>query len=133
QVVQLLPLRHASAVADVLEDGGLEPAEGEVHLVAWAGRQAARKCDGPGIAALRQTIDVRAARIRQPEELRHLVERLARRVVERMPQRAVATLRAHLVQRSVPSGDDQAQPGRRRGVLLEMNGEQVALEVVDAD
>ena len=76
---------------------------------------------------------MRSARIWQPEQLRHLVERLARGIVQRMSERAVVPQRAHFVQRSVPTRDDEAEPGRRRSRIIEEHSEQMSFEVVHAD
>ncbi len=116
----------------MLQDGSLHPAEGEVELVPRTRREATRKRDRARIAALRQAIDVRASGVRQAEQLGHLVESFSRGVVERVPERAVAARPAHLVQRGVPTRDDQPQPGQGRRGVVEADGEQVALEVVHA-
>src|SRR2546428_10706285 len=98
----------------VSEHRGLQAAEGEVECRARAAREPARKVDLLRIAGARELVDVRPARVRQTEQLGHFVESLARGVVESVAESTVLARRPDLVQRSVASGDDESEPGRRR-------------------
>jgi hypothetical protein len=75
---------------DPARHGGLEPGEREVEAVplqvAPAG-EPAREVDRDRAARRRDPVDVRAARERQPEQPRHLVEGLPGRVVDGRAQR----------------------------------------------
>ena len=132
EIRERLP-RGRSVLPHVGQHRGLQPAEGEIERRARAPRKPARKVYRLGIARARQAVDVRAARIRQPQELCDLVERLSSGVVQRVSKRAVLADGAHLVERSVAAGDYQRQPGGHGSLLREQHGQQVPLDVVDAD
>ncbi len=117
QVRERPPLRHAVA-PDVVEERGLEPREAEVEVRALHDRL--REPVDPRVALLREPVDGDAARVRQAEELRALVERLARGVVARLPEEPVVAEGVRRVERGVAAGDDEAEVrerrrGRRRG------------------
>src|SRR5205823_2032255 len=131
QIGKLLTLRNSAAQAQVLRDRRLEAAEGKVELLARTLRQAAGEIEGPRIAASRELVDLRAARIGEPEQPGYLVERLAGRVVQGVAEQPIATDLADLVEAGVTAGDDERQPGRRRSGVVEEDREQVTLEVID--
>src|SRR5690606_14115309 len=81
----------------------------------------------------RRAVDVRAARVRQPEQPADLVERLAGGVVEGLTELGdVGGDVAHVQQRRVPAGDDQPEEGLgERPVHQRVDGD-VADDVVDA-
>ena len=84
------------------------------------------------VAVAGDAVDVRAARERQPEQPRDLVERLARRVVDRGAERRDRARDVrHVEQAGVPAGDEQREAGRERAVLQGVDGD-VRREVVDA-
>src|SRR5439155_19269062 len=117
----------------VSEHRGLQAAEGEVECRARAAREPARKVDLLRIAGAPELVDVRPARVRQTEQLGHFVESLARGVVESVAESTVLARRPDLVQRSVASGDDESEPGRRRRALGKQYRHQMPFDVVDAD
>ena len=72
------------------QHGGLEAAEAEIEIALQLRRIAVGVRQPRGrqrhraiVAALGEPIDDRPARIAEPEQLRHLVVRLARRIVSR--------------------------------------------------
>ena len=82
-------------------------------------------------------LDLRAAGIRQADELRDLVERLADGVVARAVEHRHDAV-AHVVDRRVAAGDDErlrnrSGSGDRRPFALQVGREDVALEVIDRD
>ena len=116
----------------MVEHGRLQAAEGKIELRLAPLREPARKIECARIPFARQPIDVRPARIRQPEQLGHLIEGLPRSVIQRVAERAVLPERPHFVQRRVPARDDQTEPRRRRRVLAQEHGQQMPFDVVDA-
>ena len=102
------------------------PLKEKSKLRARAPRQSARELDRPRSPASRQLSMCAPARVRQPEQLRHLVERLARGVVERVAQqrgsrRAPAPRRARCARPRPPAraraarGASLRQQRRRAG------------------
>ena len=81
--------------------------------------------------------DRRTARVRQAEQPADLVERLARRVVDRLPEQPVAQVVAHLDEERVAAADDEGDErelGFRRLGLVGVEQPRrvdVTLEVVD--
>jgi hypothetical protein len=75
-------------VLDVPGDGTLETGEREVVavLVEVAAGQGPRERDRRGVAVARDAVDVRATGIGQAEQAGDLVERLTRRVVDRLAE-----------------------------------------------
>src|SRR5438128_716319 len=73
-------------VADPVEQSGLQPAEAEVEP---APRKRAGEVERLGVPFAREPVERGAARIAEPEQASPLVERLARRVVERLPKHVV--------------------------------------------
>ena len=92
-----------------------------------------RKRDRAGIAALGRFLDDRAAGKSKPQELRHLVERLAGGVVARLPDEAVLAWSLRVVERRVTTRDDQRQERVLGRILGEERGVDMALEMVHAD
>ena len=95
-----------------------------------------RSCATARSAALR---DRRPARVAEAEQPAHLVERLARRVVDGRAEQPVREVVAHLDEERVPARHDQRDQRERRRLALRLAGIQqparvdVALEVVDRD
>ena len=85
------------------------------------------------IAVLREPVDRGAARVAEPEEPRALVERLARRVVERRPEPLRPAALAHGEQERVTAAGEQAEERRLDGIRPEVERRDVPLEVVDRD
>ncbi len=88
---------------------------------------------------LRCPLDRRAAGIGQAQEAADLVERLARRVVDRLAEEPVRQVVAHLDEKRVAAGHDQGDEGEDRRLAFRLAGieqpgrVQVSLEVIDAD
>src|SRR5207248_5847661 len=112
-----------------VEERRLHAREGEVEAVEARDRKAVRL----RVALAREPVDLGAAGVAQAEQARALVERLPRRVVDRRAEPPCPAALLHLEQERVPSGGEQADEGRldRRG--LEVEGRDVAVEVVDRD
>ena len=108
---------------------GLEP--GERQVAAFAVEKRARKAEAAGVARARLGFDGRTARLRQPEELRDLVEGLARRVVDGAAEAAEAHGTVDGEELAVAARDQQHQVGKA-DVLDEPRGQRVPGEVVDA-
>ena len=108
---------------------GLEPAEAEVISFALS----PGKGDRPRISFLRQAVDDRSAGIGEVEQLRHLVEGLARGVVPRLSQQSILPELPHMVERGVPARGEQRDVGIADIGIFEVRGEDVAFAVVDAD
>ncbi len=113
----------------VQRDRGLDAAEGESgRPVAHVG---GREGDGAGIAGARDPLDGGAAREAEAEQLGHLVEGLARRVVAGLPDALVTARLARQVERGVPARDHQGEKRVGGGLTLQEGGVDVTLEVVD--
>ena len=126
--VGLAPLRLGRIeFAHRVQERRLEPREGEVE----AGDSCDREGECLGIALLREPVDRRAARIPEPEQASSLVERLARRVVERRPQPLRATALAHGEEKRVPAAREQAREGRLDRIGLEVQRGDMPLQVID--
>src|SRR3954453_22655449 len=81
-------------------------------------------CDGKveclRIAVLRDSVDLRAAGVAETEETRAFVERPARRVVDRRPERARrAAALLHVEQQRVSAAGEQTQERRLKRMWLE--------------
>src|SRR5438067_1219924 len=74
-----------------------------------------------------------AAAITQAEELGDLVEGLPGRVIPRPADQRVRERSGGVVERGMAAGDDQRQERVLRRWRLEERGEDVPLEVIDAD
>jgi len=83
-----------------------------------------------GIAALGCPFHQRPARLGEPQHLRHLVERLAHRVVDRRPQAPVASHPLDDQKLAMPARDQQQRVGKVDAVG-QPGGERMRLEVVD--
>jgi len=84
-------------------------------------------------APLGQLRELRAARIRQPQELGALVEGLPGRIVAAGAQHAVATHAGRLDQQRVPAGHQQRQVRERRRIRFQERRQQMSFEVMHAD
>ncbi len=95
--------------------------------------QPAGEGDVGRVAVAGGAVDVRPAGEGQAEHACHLVEGLARRVVDRGTQRA--NVRRHVrdqQQRGVATGDEQREAGFRQRTVLELVYRDMCREVVDA-
>ena len=86
---------------------------------------------GLGVALAREPVDRGPARIAEAEEARALVERLARRVVERRAEDGERAALPDLEQHRVTAAREQADERRLQRVRLEVERGDVALQVVD--
>ena len=126
-------------LTDAGEHGGLETAEGEVVTVAgsagsWTPEQhGPRKGVGSADRPPRPALDRGPARIAEPQDLRHLVERLAGGIVPGLAEQLVRAPRRHPQQHGVAARDQQRHEGRLGVRVLQLRGEQVRLHVVHAD
>ncbi len=81
----------------------------------------------------RGALDDGAAGVAEAEEPGHLVEGLARGVIEGLAQEPVAAGALHGHEQGVSSRDQEHGHGPLDAGVVEEGGEKVALEVVDAD
>src|SRR5207244_75774 len=110
---------------------GLEAREAELQPAAiehWT-----RKGEGARSTGLGQPGKLRTTRVRQPQELRGLVESFARRIIARLSQQPVTANGLHFDQHGVPAGDQQRDVRKGRRLRLKQRSKQVPLEVVHAD
>ena len=114
---------------------GLQAAEREVEAI---GRQGAgqRKC--VRVALLRDPLDRRAPGETEMEQARDLVEGLARRIVDRAPERPEAAMRLHedeIAVRAAHDEDDRGDLRLRRHIfgLVEPVRVDVSFEMIHAD
>ena len=84
------------------------------------------------VAVLRLALDLRPARIGEPEQLRGLVERFADRVVERGAEPHVLADVEHRDDLRVPAGGEEQAVGKL-GVVGEARGQRMRLEMIDRD
>ena len=117
-------------VADVVDDGGLQPREREA--VVPAAQHRAREVDRCRIALGGELREDRAAGVPEAEHLGDLVERLPRRVVERLAERVVLAPLGHVDERGVPAADHERHERRPDLLVGQDVGEEVPLEVVHA-
>ena len=106
---------------------------GEAEVASRASQQRPRERKPPRIAAGRQLLQRRPARPAQPEQLRHLVERLARGIVHRAAQPHVPPDTLHRDALAVSAGNQQQQVGERHPALDQAGqprGQRVRLQVV---
>ena len=85
---------HSAFAFHVLDHSGLQARERDVEVT--APHHGTRESYGRRIALLGQARDHRPAGIPEPEQLGHLVKRLAGRIVERATEDLVATPRTHV-------------------------------------
>ena len=114
-------------VAHGVEQGGLEAREREVEprdACHWE-----RK--GVGVTLSRESIELRASRVAEPEQPRPLVERLARGIVEGRAEDLEARPVANVEQERVPSTREQARERRLEGIGSEVERRDVRVEMVD--
>ncbi len=95
--------------------------------------QRPRQRNGGRKTRFSQLLYRRPARIGKAEELRRLVERLARRIVDRRGEAAVIAKTAHFEQLAVPAGDEQQEIGEIEIGIDQPRRERVAFEMVDGD
>ena len=113
-----------------MEHGSLQARETELEAGPIEHRP--RKLEGAGGAALRQARQLRAARVRKPQELGRLVECLARGVVPGIAQNAVASDATHLYELRMSSRDEERHVRKRWRIGLEQWREQMPFQVVHA-
>ena len=91
------------------------------------------KGEAAGVSLLRQPLDHRPTGIAEPQQLGHLVERLAGGVVERLPQQPVLAPGGHVEQHGVPAAHQQGHERRRQVGVFERRGEEMPFEVIHAE
>ncbi len=109
---------------------------GKTEIAARPPEHRAGKHEPPRIALRRQTLHRRPARPAQPQQLRHLVERLARRVIHRAPQHPVPPDTIHPHDLAMPAGNQQQQIGKRRAPRhqpRQPGRQRMRLQVIDRD
>ena len=89
--------------------------------------------DGVVVALAREPVDRRAARIAEAEQPRHLVVRLARRIVARAADELIHAGLGHEVQARVAARDDQHRGGQRNLAVLEKDRLDVAGQMMHGD
>ena len=87
--------------------------------------------DGASLAGER--LDVRTARIRQPEDARDFIERLPRRVVERAAEHFELERGLRIDDRRMPAAREQRHKGRTKGLVLEIRRGEMPADVIDPD
>ena len=102
--------RQRAEVIHHLAHRGLQAGEGEIAVLPALQRPG--KVEALGIAAPRVGLDLRAARIAQPQKLRHLVEGLAQRIVDGGAEAVVAAHALDDLELGVPARDQQQQIGK---------------------
>ena len=116
-------------VAHRVQERRLEPREREVESRDAGDREVERL----GIALPGEPVDRGPPRVAETEEASALVERLARRVVERRPQPLGPTSLAHGEEERVPAAREQARERRLERIGLEVERGDVSLQVVDGN
>src|SRR5699024_6250990 len=106
-----LPCHQRVAGAD---DGRLQPREREIAILAVD--QGPGKCEAAGVAGRRGALDLRPAGKAEPECAGDLVERLARRIIYRAAQPAIAAEALDGEELAMPTRDEQEQVGPRQPV-----------------
>ena len=99
-------------------------------------RQPPREADRVRVSVEGRPIDLRAAGVRQRQQTRHLVERLAHRVVDRAAQALVAPDAPHGDALAMPARHQEQQVRERRAAVHQAGqpgGERVRFQVVDRD
>ena len=109
---------------------GLETGEGELESLV---PHRTRKREARRITLGREPLDRRAARIREAQERRDLVERLAGRIVAGCAQQAVAPPGGNVEQQGVTSRHEQRDEWRCQVRVLHERGEEVSFHVMHAD
>ena len=120
------PAIHAAAS---VQHGGLESAEGKI--AAGAIQQRARQIEASRAAPGGKTRQFRAARISEPEHVGRLVEGLARGVVERGPEQAIATERSGLGKQCVAAGHQQHHEGEIGRIVAHQRRQQMTFQMID--
>src|SRR4051794_31522352 len=114
-------------LADVLHDGGLQSRERKVVPVV---AHRTRESDGLGIAGTCEAVDRGTTGISESEKARNLVERLARRVVDRLPEHAVLPVVAHRDDQGVTARHDESHEWRFECGVLDHRGVEMRLVVM---
>jgi len=123
--------RSAGARARDRQHGGLQARKAEIEVAGVEHR--ARQRHGTGAPALGQRRERGTAGIRQAEELRGLVERLARRVVQRVAEQAVGADARDIEELAVPPGHEQRHERKVGPRLGEQRGQEMPFEMMNAD
>ena len=108
---------------------GLQAREREVEL----GRHRAREPDRVRVARRGETVDDGTARVAEAEEPCDLVERLARRVVDRLARDSIPAVILHHDEERVTAGDEEHDDRRLERRFLQPRRVQMRFQVVDAD
>ncbi len=98
-----------------------------------AAQQRARQRHRLRVARLRQRLDARPAGIAEAQDLRGLVERLARRIVDRRREPAILAHAIDAQDLAMPARDEQQQIGEFEARVGEARGERMTLQMVDRD
>ena len=109
---------------------GLQAGEREVGILASVHRP--RQREARGVAARRFLLDLRPARIAEPEQLRGLVEGLADGVVLRGAEPHVIADAAHGDDLGMAAGGEEQAIGKRRRVG-QPRGERMRFQMIDRD
>jgi len=118
------------ACAHGVEYRGLETGKRELEpLVPHGTREREARRISPG----RQPLDGGAPGISQPEQRRHLVERLARGIVAGRAEQAIAAPGRDVEQHRMAARDEQRDERRGELGILDRGREQVSLHVMHAD
>ncbi len=108
--------------------GSFQPAEAHVEpaIDKWPGEAEACR-----VTNLGQPGDCRPARVRQPEQAGHLVERLARGVVARVAEQAVAAEAGNIHEHAVPARYEQCNERKLQCLGFESADQEMRLHMVD--
>ena len=119
------------ATADQLRGGRLQATEAEIEARSIEHRPRQGMAIRPALE--RQPLEVRASGIRQPQELRGLVESLARRIIDRLPEHPVIAEGTDIDQQGVSPGNQQGQERKLRRIRLEHGSHQMSFQMMDTD
>ncbi len=130
-------LPAVTVARDLAQHGGLQARKREVVAALRPGSRKARRRAGPGGGGA----DRRTPRIRQSQQPSHLVEGLARRVVDGLAEQCIAPVVAHQDELGMSAADHEAEQRERRlrgewlggGGIGQPVGIDVALDVVHAN
>ena len=116
--------------ADGVQHGSLQAGERELEPI---GDHRAREVKTRGVTFARQLLDRAAARVAEAKQRRDLVERLAGRVIARLPEEAVAAPGGNVEQQGVAARHEQGNEGRRQVPVFHGRSEEVPFHMMHAD
>ena len=122
-------VRAVAELGDRARERRLEPRERDV--AARAPGERARERLAARIPAARELLERGTSRVGQAEQARALVERLARRIVERPAERHQLAGRRHVEEQRVPARGEQAEERRLDARRREGERRDVPAQVVD--